>query len=386
MTLRLAPRTARIAPFQVMELVARARQLESDGRDIIHLEVGEPDFPTAQPVLDAAQAFLARGSVRYTPSRGLPELQQAISAYYLQRFGIHVSSDRILITSGASAGLQLLLAALVAPGDVWLQPDPGYPCNRHFVSLFEGIPQLLPTSAANKFQPTPDDVRAAWTPATRGLIVATPSNPTGTTLSLPELAALRDEVARHGGHLIVDEIYQGLNFDEPPVTALSLGEDVFVANSFSKYFGMTGWRLGWIVAPTAALRALETLAQNLYICAPTVAQHAALAAFTPAAMTLFEARRTEFAARRNLLCAGLERLGLRLPAAPSGAFYAYADVSQVGTTSAELSRRLLEEAGVAATPGHDFGTQGAEQHLRFAYTTDTQRLAQALERIEAILK
>ena len=385
MPARLAPRVAQIAPFQVMELVARCHQLEAAGRDVIHLEIGEPDFPVAPEIIDAATGFLARGRVRYTPTGGIPELRAALSRHYAERFNVSIPVERILVTAGASAGLQLILAALVAPGETWLQPDPGYPCNRHFISLYEGIPKLLVTAAESGFQPTPEQVESAWDASTRGVILASPANPTGTTLPAQALAGIRDEVRRRNGHVVVDEIYQGLTYDAPPSTALSLGEDVFVINSFSKYFGMTGWRLGWLVAPPDYVRAIEKLAQNIYICASTVAQHAALGAFSPSALGEFERRRIAFEQRRNVLCDGLERLGFTIPARPDGAFYVYADCSGLGVGSMQLSQRLLEEAGVAVTPGLDFGHAGADRYLRFAYTTDVERITDALKRIAHLL-
>jgi aspartate/methionine/tyrosine aminotransferase len=381
MTTRIAPRMNGIAPFHVMELVARAKQLEAAGRDIIHLEVGEPDFKTAAPIIEAAQTFLTQGEVKYTPALGLPELRQAISAFYESHFGVAIAAERIIITAGASGALQLALGVLVAPGDEWLQPDPGYPCNRHFVRVFEGVPKLLPVGPETQFQPTARQIDQAWTANTRGIMLASPSNPTGTTLDPAELERIVHQVHAADGNLIVDEIYQGLTYGAKPVTALSISDDVFVVNSFSKYFGMTGWRLGWLVAPTAYLRPIEKLAQNLFICAPTVSQHAALAAFSAEALTELERRRDEFSRRRDLLLNGLRELGLGVPASPHGAFYVYADVTTWGGDSFNLAQQLLEQLGIAATPGIDFGEYRATDYMRFAYTTTQDKIAEALARL-----
>jgi aspartate/methionine/tyrosine aminotransferase len=280
----------------------------------------------------------------------------------------------------------LALAVLTDPGDEWLLPDPGYPSNRHLVRSFEGIAKALPVDASTRFQPTPAHVEAAWTPHTRGLMVASPANPTGTLLSLDEIVALQKAVSARGGVLIVDEIYQGLNYGIEASTALSRLDDVFVVNSFSKYFGMTGWRLGWAVAPQAYVREIEKLAQHFFISPSTPAQHAALAAFKPSTLEILEARRHAFADRRNALLPALRELGFRFATEPQGAFYLYADISGLADSSENLAKRLIEEAGVATTPGLDFGDNAPERHLRIAYTTDEARLIEAAERIRKVLK
>jgi len=381
----LAARAREIEPFHVMELLARAHALEASGRDIIHMEVGEPDFPTPAPVIAAAQRFLAQGQVRYTPALGLPALREAISAYYAQRFGVSVPASRIIVTAGASGALLLALAALTQPGDEWLVPDPGYPCNRHFVRAFEGVARALPVCARDDFQPTLEQVGQAWGPRTRGLMVASPSNPTGTLISPTALDQLASFVAERNAALIVDEIYQGLSYGIEPSTALANAHACFVINSFSKYFGMTGWRLGWLVAPDAYVRDLEKLAQHFFISPSTPAQHAALAAFSPETIEILEQRRQAFARRRDVLCTGLRALGFEVPADPSGAFYVYADISRHAPNSAAFAHHLLETAGVAATPGIDFGQQSPERWLRFAYTTDEARILEALSRMKRAL-
>ncbi|MDQ7989753.1 MAG: pyridoxal phosphate-dependent aminotransferase [Candidatus Dactylopiibacterium sp.] len=381
----LADRVREIPPFHVMELLARAHALQAEGRDIIHLEVGEPDFGTPPPVVAAAQRFLMAGSVRYTPALGLPALREAIAAHYADRLGARVDPARIVVTAGASGALLLAIATLTNPGQEWLLTDPGYPCNRQFVQAFNGVARLLPVGAETHYQPSLAQLREAWTPAARGVLVASPANPTGTLLDATlgdGMAALMREL---GGQLIVDEIYQGLVYDEAASTILARHDDVFVVNSFSKYFGMTGWRLGWLVVPEGYAKAVERLAQHLYIAPSTVAQHAALAALQPDCIAILEARRQTLAQRRHTLARGLETLGFGLDAAPQGAFYIYARTSGIAPDSMVLAHRLLEHAGVACTPGADFGDWRAREHMRFAYTADEARLEEALQRIRQSL-
>ena len=374
-----------IAPFHVMELMAKAAALEAAGRSIIHFEVGEPDFATAEPIVRAGQEFLRGGHVHYTAALGLPSLREAISHFYLQRYGINISPTRIVVTAGASGALLLALGALISPGDQWLLPDPGYPCNRHFVRLLEGQPTPLPVGAATNFQPTSSAVASAWTEGVKGLLVASPGNPTGTMIDQDTLGELAGIVASKGGSLVVDEIYHGLTYGADSQTALALSDEVFVINSFSKYFGMTGWRLGWLVAPEHRVRDIEKLAQNLYIAPSTIAQHAALAAFHPDSIAILENRRREFQARRDVMLPGLERLGFRVTAPPQGAFYIYADSSGLAADSQILAETLLQEVGVAATPGLDFGSNLPRNHMRFAYTVDQAMIVEGLERMGKLL-
>ncbi len=383
--MRLAARMADIAPFHVMELMARAKMLEAAGRSIIHMEVGEPDFSTPQPILEAANAFIREGRVFYTHALGLPQLRVAIADFYATRYGVKVSPERIIVTAGASGALLLALGALIDPGDELLLPDPGYPCNRHFTRLYEGRAVPLNVGPENNYQPTAAQVAAAWTSRTRGLLVASPANPTGALLDRTRLAALWQTVADRDGALLVDEIYHGLTYeaagDSGAETALAISDEIFVINSFSKYFNMTGWRLGWLVAPARHVREIEKLAQNLFISPSAPAQHAALAAFHPATIALLEQRRSEFQARRNLLLPGLRRLGFKIGAEPKGAFYIYADCSEHGEDSFRLASELIEQAGVAVTPGLDFGANAPERHLRFAYTVSLEQLEEGLARL-----
>lgn len=383
--MNIAARMAQIEPFHVMELMARAQALEAKGQSIIHMEVGEPDFATAKPILDAAQSFLAGGHVHYTAALGIRPLREAISIYYQTRHGLAISPERIVVTAGASGALTLALGVLVNPGDEWLLPDPGYPCNRHFVRLFEGKPVSLPVNASSQYQPTPDQVSGMWTENTRGLLVASPANPTGTLIDPASLNEFASIASAKGGSLLVDEIYQGLSYGLAPRSALECSDEVFVINSFSKYFGMTGWRLGWLVAPERYIREIEKLAQNIYIAPSTVAQHAALAAFHPETIAILESRRHEFAARRDILVPGLRKLGFRIDTEPRGAFYVYADCRELADDSFEFAGKLLAEAGVAATPGLDFGTNMPQHHIRFAYTVEQQQIEEALARLSKFL-
>jgi aspartate/methionine/tyrosine aminotransferase len=378
-----ARRLSAITPFHVMALLARARQLEAEGRSVVHMEIGEPDFVSPTPIIEAGIKALQAGYTHYTPSAGLPALREAIASDYQARFGVAIAPGRILVTPGASGALQLIIAALVDPGSRVLMTDPGYPCNRNFVYLYDGEPVAVPVDAKHDYQFDRETLEAHWTDNTVAALIASPSNPTGTTLSRPRMAELFQVVRQHGGHLIVDEIYQNLYYGDKPFTALELGEDVFVINSFSKYFGMTGWRLGWLVAPEAFIEPLNILAQNLFLAAPTPAQYAALAAFRPETRRILEERREAFRARRDYLLPALQSLGFVIHAEPAGAFYLYADCSRFSDDSFGFADTLLETAGVAVTPGIDFGSHNANRYLRFAYTTSLEQLQLGVARIKA---
>lgn len=378
---RPAQRLADIEPFHVVELLTRARQLEAEGRDIIHMEVGEPDFPTPEPIANAAVNAIKTGKTKYTEALGLPELRTAISAFYRERYGVTVAASRIAITNGASGALNLAFACLADPGSGWLLTDPGYPCNRHILRAFDGRPQNIPVGPETNFQATPALLRQHWKPNTAGLLVASPANPTGTLLTLDEIAALAAVCREKDGHFLVDEIYHGLTYEVDAPTACAAGDDIWVINSFSKYFQMTGWRLGWMVIPEAYVRDVQKLAQNLTLCPSTPAQYGALAAFEPATVAILEERRAEFRRRRDFLAPALEQIGFRITARPEGAFYLYCDCSALSDDSFTLAKDLLEKVGVAATPGLDFGSNAPEKHIRFAYTTGVDRLAEAAERL-----
>ena len=382
---RLAKRATDIQPFHVMALLARARALEASGRSIVHMEIGEPDFKTAEPIIAAGEAALAAGRTHYTPAVGLPQLREAIADYYHRRYGVNIDANRIIVTPGASGALLLAVAALVDRDQEVLMADPGYPCNRNFVRLVEGRTQLVATDAATNYQLHADRAADHWGDATVAALVASPANPTGSMLIQKQLAALYQLAVQRRGTLIVDEIYHGLTYGIEADTALSVSDDIIVINSFSKYFGMTGWRLGWMVAPRDYVPALDRLAQNLFLAAPTPAQWAALAAFTPETMAILESRRAAFRERRDFLLPALRDIGFAIPVTPQGAFYLYADCSPFTDDSFGFSRELLERAGVAITPGIDFGEHRAERHVRFAYTTSLEQLRDGVERIRRFL-
>ncbi len=384
--LRSAARMDQVAAFHVMDIQRRAFELEASGRSIIHMEIGQPDFGAPEPVRTRAIELLAGHRIGYTDTLGIPDLRRAIAEHYRRTDNIDIDPDRIMVTTGATGALMTLLGCFTDPGDEYLMPDPCYPCNRHLVALFDGHARLVPTSAATRFQLSADQVRAHWGPKTRGVIIASPSNPTGTCIAPTELAAIHEIVRERGGLTIVDEIYLGLSHDHRNPSALALGDDLMVVNSFSKYFAMTGWRLGWLVAPAEAMRPLERFAQNAAICPPTLSQHAALAAFSDASISICESRRKVFTERRNRLLPALRELGFGIPVVPDGAFYLYADCSSFGLSASALSVRLLEEAGVAVTPGVDFGIHAAERHLRFAHTCSTAELDRAIDAIGTMLR
>jgi len=377
---------AEIEPFHVMALLARARELEAQGRSIIHMEIGEPDFPTPEPVIRAGIRALERGGLFYTPTPGLPQLREAIAGYYRSRYGVAISASRILVTTGASAALLLACAALIDPGDEVLLADPGYPANRHIVRVVEGVPRAVPVDAASGYQLAPEHFERHWGPRTAAALVASPSNPTGTLISSERLSAMAEFAREKGGTLIVDEIYHGLVYEGEYTTAAAFTDDVFIINSFSKYFNMTGWRLGWMVVPEAYASEIDKLAQNLYLAAPTPAQHAALAAFEPETLAILESRRQEFQARRDYLVPALRGLGFDIPVMPQGAFYVYAGCGTLTKDSLAFARELLERAGVAITPGIDFGANAPKRHVRFAYANSIERLREGVARIAEFLR
>ncbi len=397
-----AARMASIDSFYVMEIhreaVALQSRAEAAGKPVIFICVGEPDFDAAPELMDAADAAVRGGHTHYTVALGIMPLREKIAALYQSRYGLAISPERIAVTAGASGAMLIAFGTLVNPGDEWLMPDPTYPCNRRFVSLYGGTTRLIPTGPAENYQLTAALVEAHWGPQTKGVMLATPSNPTGTMVAPAELRAIHQVVRAKGGVLVVDEIYHGLTYEtdaagrfvEPP-SALANGEDLIVINSFSKYFTMTGWRLGWMVAPSAHMKALEKLAQNLFICPSSIAQEASLACFSKASMALFEERRREFRARRDYLVPALRELGFIVPHVPEGAFYVYADVSRFiangfAKDSWEFCLNLLHQAHVAISPGKDFGTHRADQHVRISYTMAIDQLRHAIARMKAVLQ
>lgn len=391
--MRLSQRAQNVAPFYVMEVAKAASSLAAspvpNQKPMVYLNIGEPDFGAPPLVQEAAFAAIRQGRTQYTPALGLMPLRERISAWYASRFGVDVRPERIIITAGASAALHLACLALIDSGDEVLMPDPCYPCNKAFVQAAGGTARLLPTTAAQRFQLDAASVQAAWEPKTRGVLLATPSNPTGTSIEAAELSRILSCVHERGGVSLVDEIYIGLSFDARfGQTALNLSDQVISINSFSKYFNLTGWRLGWLVVPDALVEPIERLAQNLFICASTVAQHAALACFEPQSLAEYERRRAVFKARRDLVVPALNTMGLPVPVMPDGAFYAYADCTQLcqrwGVASSwELAFELMRRCQVAVAPGRDFSVSEPGRYIRLSTANSTEQLQIALERIQA---
>lgn len=358
-----------------------AADLERQGRNIIHMGIGEPDFTAAQPVIDAAARAMADGRLQYTSATGLPELRLAISKHYRDVYGLDVAASRIVVTAGASAALLLACAALVEKSAEVLMSDPCYPCNRHFVAAFDGVAKMIVSGPEHRFQLSAEMVRANWSAQTRGVLLASPSNPTGTSIEEGELRRIVNVVRENKGFTIVDEIYNGLRYDASAFSALSLGDDVIVINSFSKYFNMTGWRLGWLVVPEQLVAPIEKLAQNLFICASSLAQHAGIACFTPEALSIYEARKAEFKRRRDYIVPALKSLGFKVPVMPDGAFYVYADCSDLSDDADALTRSMLNDAGVVMVPGLDFGPSTAHRYVRISYATSMENLQEAVARL-----
>lgn len=392
--MRISSRAEKIEPFYVMEVAkaasALAREVATTDRPMIFLNIGEPDFTAPPLVQEAAMRAVRAGATQYTQAMGIDLLRERISDWYRQRFGVEVPARRIVITAGASAALQLACLALIEAGDEILLPDPSYPCNRHFVTAADGRAVLVPTTAAERFQLSADKVEAAWTDKTRGVLLASPSNPTGTSIAPEELRRIHEVVSQRGGITLIDEIYLGLSHDDQfGQTALAIDDQVISINSFSKYFNMTGWRLGWLVVPDAIVPAIERLAQNLFICASTVAQYAALACFEAESIAEYERRRAEFKARRDWFIPQLNALGLDVPVVPDGAFYAWADCSAFARKlgidgSWDFSFELMKRAHVAVTPGRDFGTAETSRFVRFSTASSMAHLEEAIARLKTL--
>jgi aspartate/methionine/tyrosine aminotransferase len=393
--MQIASRAEKIEPFYVMEVAKAASEL---GRTVAHtdspmvfLKIGEPDFTAPPLVQEAATRAVHLGHTQYTQATGLAPLRERISDWYATRFGVNVPARRIVITAGASAALHLACLALIEAGDEILMPDPSYPCNRHFVSAAEGRAVLVPTTAAGRYQLSASKVEAAWSPRTRGVLLASPSNPTGTSIHPDELRRIHEVVKSRGGITLVDEIYLALSFDEQfGQTALAIDEHIISINSFSKYFNMTGWRLGWMVVPDVLVPVIERLAQNLFICPSTIAQHAALACFEPASIGLYEQRRNEFKARRDYFIPELNAIGLSVPVMPDGAFYAWADCSaacaKLGVKDSwDFAYAVMNQAHVAITPGKDFGTAETHNFVRFSTASSMEQLQTAVKRLRSLL-
>lgn len=387
--MRFANRVERVAPFYVMEFARRAAALEAQGQRVIKLSVGEPDFGAPPAVLSALNNAVQLDALPYTNALGLTELRSAVATFYATAHGVEIDPSRVAITAGASAALLLLSAALVEPGDTVVVGDPSYPCNRHFLTSFGADVTLVPTTAADRFQLTAASVRKHWTERTRGLVMATPSNPTGTSIDRGEMSEICAFAREQNAWRIVDEIYLNLSDHSadgrPPQTVLAADPDAIVINSFSKYFGMTGWRLGWCIVPPPMVPVLERLAQNYYICPSTLAQHAALVCFEPETLAICEDRRAELGRRRGFVLDRLREIGLRVPVAPDGAFFIYIDISGTGLDAWQFCERALDEAHVSLAPGKDFGCAGAETHIRLSYAASIADLREGLDRLSGFV-
>jgi aspartate/methionine/tyrosine aminotransferase len=394
--MRISGRAQRIEPFYVMEVAKAAselaRQVAQTDSPMIFLNIGEPDFTAPTLVQEAAVKAVRDGLTHYTQAIGMLELRERISDWYLTRFNLKVSASRIVVTAGASAALQLACLALIESGDEILMPDPSYPCNRHFVTAADGRAVLIPTSAAERFQLSADKVEAAWCGPTRGVLLASPSNPTGTSIDPNEMRRIHEVVSRQGGITLVDEIYLGLSFDaQYGQTALAIDDQIISINSFSKYFNMTGWRLGWMVVPLPLVPVIERLAQNLFICPSTISQYAALACFEEQSLLEYERRRAQFKARRDYFIPALKALGLSVPVLPDGAFYAWADGAAICNKlglkdSWDLAFEIMHKAHVAVTPGRDFGVANAHHFIRFSTASSMPQLQQAVKRLAVFLE
>ena len=393
--MKFSSRAERIDPFFVMEVAkaaqAMAREVAGTSEPMIFLNIGEPDFTAPPMVQEAAAKAVRDGATQYTNALGLDALRERISGWYQSRFGVDVPARRIVVTAGASAALHLACLALIERGDEILMPDPSYPCNRHFVSAAEGRAVLVPTTAAERYQLSSDKVQAAWTDKTRGVLLASPSNPTGTSIAPAELRRIHEVVQSRGGVTMIDEIYLGLSYEEEfGHTALAIDEHIISINSFSKYFNMTGWRLGWMVVPDAMVPVVERLAQNLFICASTVSQQAALACFEAESITEYERRRAEFKARRDYFIPALQSLGLNVPVMPDGAFYAWADCTDAAQRlgvqgSWDFALEVMRRAHVAITPGRDFGSFEPERFVRFSTANSMAQLQESVARLRKLL-
>jgi len=374
-------RAAEIETFKVMDLLKRAKQLDRDGYDVVHMEAGEPDFSTAPAIAEAAKNAIDDGLTQYTPAAGIPELREAISQWYQTRYGLEIAAERIVVTTGASSALLMIFSLLTDAGQSFMMADPGYPCNRQFLRFLEAKSQLVPVDAEHNFQLNEHLVSDYWQDNTSGVLLASPANPTGSVVDRETMKRIAQEVKLRGGSLVVDELYHGLTYEGEAPSVLEVEPDAFVINSFSKYFGMTGWRLGWLVAPAEAAPELEKLAQNLMISPNTVSQYAALAAFKPSTIKLLEQRKEQFRLRRDLLVSGLRELGFSIPVMPEGAFYVYAGATHVTDNTFDYCWSLLEDDHIATTPGLDFGRHRCNEFIRFSYTTGIDRIETALERL-----
>ena len=376
---------AAIKPFHVMDILERCKQMEAQGRDVVHMEIGEPDFPSPEPIVRAGIAALQNNQTHYTGAVGLWELRQRISEFYRRRLRVDVATEQIVVTPGASGALQLIYAHVLQQKNSIMVADPSYPCNRNLAAIFGGDVCAVPVNADTQYQLTAELVENHWRKDIAAVLIASPSNPTGTLCSCDQLLEIADCLAEKNSALIVDEIYQGLNYGDSSSTVAGLRENIYVLNSFSKYFGMTGWRVGWLVSPIEQITQLDAIAQNTYLATSTIAQYAAISAFAAETHAILEQRRGIFMQRRDLMLAALQKIGVDVPVVPQGAFYIYANVAKFTNDSFEFCRSLLDQTAVAVTPGIDFGEHLAQQHIRFAYTTSEKRLRAGMQRMQEFI-
>lgn len=381
----VARRMESFTPFYVMELLQRAKQLEAEGKDIIHMEIGEPGFLTPAAIVQQGLEYIQKGEVKYTAAAGLLELRLKISAYYLDTYNVTVPVERIFVTPGASGAFLLALGVSLNPDEEVLMADPCYPCNQNFVRLMEGKTKFINVDGKTDYQLSAQLIKQNWSNSSKGVVIASPSNPTGTLISATALEEIIKLVNSQGGCFYSDEIYHGLVYGKKARSALEFSDDVFVVNSFSKYFGMTGWRIGWLVVPENYVGAVQRLAQNIFISTPTHSQYAALAAFSAENLLELENRKDEFEKRRDFLYKELIRLGFEISVKPEGAFYIYANCSRYSKDSFQFAKDLLEQQGVAVTPGKDFGNNAENCYIRFAYTASIAKMSVAIERLEKFI-
>jgi len=378
---QVSARSQLIRPFVVMDLVARAKELEAAGRDIVRLEIGDPDFPTPDVITRAAECAMQDGSTHYTQSLGLPDLRNALTARYREHYGVELDPENIVITQGTSPAMLLLFGSLLDPGDEVIMPDPCYPAYPNYVAFLGGVPKLVPVRAEDAFRYRPEEVSAAIGPRTKAIMINSPGNPTGAVLGDEDLRALADIAEQTGVHIASDEIYHGLDFCGPDRSILQYTDRAFVLNGFSKAYAMTGWRLGYLIAPEEFVRPAEKIQQNFFLAANAFVQQAGVVALTEAGPDVARMRET-YDERRRYLVPALEDAGLTIACPPCGAFYVFADARAWGSDSLALSYRLLEEAGVACAPGVAFGA-GGEGFLRVSYATDMERLVEGVGRLKS---
>ncbi|MEO9944120.1 MAG: aminotransferase class I/II-fold pyridoxal phosphate-dependent enzyme [Paraglaciecola sp.] len=387
--MKYSQRAQAISPFLAMAFSEKAARIEAQGKHVVKLNIGEPDFGAPPDVLKAMEQLAGSAPLPYTSALGLPELRAAIAGFYKTKHQIDIDPKRVVVTAGASAALLLLSAAFVDDGDKVIMADPCYPCNRQFIKSFGGNVQLVPTQANSRFQLNNDLLERYWQTDTQGVMLATPSNPTGTAVAIDELAAMCDFARKKGAWRIIDEIYLNLHHgpsDSQPASVLSVDDQALVINSFSKYFGMTGWRLGWCIVPEEAVEVIERLAQNYYICPSTLAQKAALQCFTADSLAVCEARRASLVSRKNLVLAGLQKCGLDVPVVPDGAFYVYMDVTSTGLTAMEFCEQVLQQVHVSLTPSNDFSEQTDKQFVRLSFASAESELKEGLDRLNKFMQ